>query len=67
MLVIQYPTSRIVSQSSHEKAIFSTTDLVRAYHKIPVATEDVPKTAVKTRLGYYISSTFNIRKAAQTF
>ncbi|GBL88698.1 hypothetical protein AVEN_70873-1 [Araneus ventricosus] len=36
-----------------KKIFFSTIDLVRAYHQIPVAAADVPKTAVKIPFGLF--------------
>lgn len=35
----------------HGKTIFSTVDLDRAYHQIPVAADDVPKTAIESNSG----------------
>lgn len=67
----RYPVASLedFSHKLEGAKIFSTIDLVRAYHQVPVAEEDIKKTAVITPFGLFEFPfmTFGLCNAAQTF
>jgi hypothetical protein len=67
----RYPVSHVeyFSACLADWSIFSKTDFVRAYHQIPAAPEDIPKTAVVTPFGLFEfrRMPYGLRNAAQTF
>lgn len=67
----RYPVPFIqdVSSMLFGKKIFSSLDLESAYNQIPIAPDDIPKTAVITPFGLFEFTvmTFGLRNAGQTF
>ncbi|CAK9799789.1 Transposon Ty3-G Gag-Pol polyprotein [Anthophora quadrimaculata] len=67
----KYPLPHIqdITQNFRGARIFSVVDLMRAYHQIPVAIEDRPKTAIITPFGLYEYTVmpFGLSNAAQAF
>ncbi len=67
----QYPIPHLHDFTANLQGtvIFTHIDLVRAYHQIPVAPEDVTKTTVTTPFGpfEFLRMPFGLRNVAQTF
>jgi hypothetical protein len=67
----KYPLSNVqgLSDGLHGCNIFLKIDLVNGYHQIPVATTDIPKTAIITPFGLfdYLFMPFGLFYAVQTF
>ena len=53
----------------HGRRVFGKVDLIKGYHQIPVAEEDVAKTAITTPFGTfeYLRMPFGLKNAGQTF
>jgi hypothetical protein len=47
------PNMQELSNALHGCIVFSKIDLVKGYHQIPVATEDIPKTAIIMPFGLF--------------
>ena len=67
----RYPVRTLQDFTSelHGKKYFSKIDLLKGYHQIPVADDDIPKTAVITPFGLYIfpRTPFGLKNAGQDF
>jgi len=67
----RYPVRHIYDYAHHLAGctIFSTINLVRVYHQIPVHPDDVQKTAITAPFGLFEFPfmSFGLRNAAQTF
>ena len=67
----RYPVRTLQDFTSelHGKKVFSKIDLLKGYHQIPVAEEDICKTAVITPFGLFIfpRTPFGLKNAGQDF
>ena len=67
----KYPVKSLMDFTTnlHGKTIFSKVDLLKGYHQIPVAENDVGKTAVITPFGMFIfpRCPFGLKNAGQDF
>jgi hypothetical protein len=67
----RYPLPSILDLSNklHGCMFFSCIDLVKGYHQIPMAAQDIAKTSNITPFGLfeYLFMPFSLRNAAQTF
>ena len=67
----RYPVPNVMDFNGQlqGKLIFSKIDLIRGYHQIPVAKEDIPKTAIVTPFGLweFLPMPFGLKNSAQAF
>lgn len=64
-----FPNLQDFNFQLESKTVFSKLDLLRAYHRIPVALDDIPKTAIITPSGLFefLRLPFGLKNAAQSF
>jgi len=63
------PNMQHIHHKLHGSKFFSTLDLTKAYHFIPMHEADIPKTAISTPFGTfeYLRMPFGLRNASSTF
>jgi len=63
------PHLRTLTMSLHNKKVFSKIDLQQAYLQIPVAPEDIPKTAIITPFGLFefLFTPYGMKNSGATF
>ena len=63
------PNMQDLSNGLHGCTIFSKVDLIKGYQQIPVAEEDIPKTAIISPFGLFefLFTPFQLSNDAQTF
>jgi hypothetical protein len=63
------PNMQDLSNGLDDCSVFSKVDLVKGYHQIPVAPEDIPKMAIITPFGLfeYLFTPFGFLNVAKTF
>jgi len=63
------PNMQFMHNKLHGAKVFSRLDMVKAYHFIPMAEDDIGKTAICTPFGTfeYLRMPFGLRNAASTF